>query len=261
MANENQKETTAVEQVDAEATEEATKVAEPVEEAAEESTSKSGESSKEDETKIDYKAILEEERNRREAAEKALADKAFKDREAKRKGQNQSEADTTSGDNNDDKPLTRGEFLQLMQEQNAEQTRSNQETQIKQIIAENTGSEDEAEAAYLMYQNRVVPTGNTEEDAMAAIGILNVRRNKAIQSELKRSVASKDTASTHHTDTTREGADREEPKLTSADASAIKAAGMKWNGKKGLYSKPLAGGKKTMYFDPNRPSGQKQWIA
>lgn len=247
MAQQEQTVTTP-EEVDVTTQEAAEEVAEEI--TATESTEEA--TAKPVEAQIDYNAVIEEERSRREKAEKALAEKAFKQREEKRE-------ETTEVD--EDAPLTRREFLALMQEQQQEATKSAQESAIKSEISKYTGSEEEAEAAYLMYQNRIVPTGDNEADALAAIGILNAKRNVALQSELKRSLAGKDTVSTSNEADMREDAGRPEPKLSSADAAAIKSVGFEFDSRKGLYKKAIAGGKKFMYYDPKRPEGQKRWTA
>lgn len=256
IADSNNTVTTPEQEVDAEATNVTETVEETVEpvsdeaEAAEESTDSKAE------VQIDYKAIAEQERERREAAERALAENAFKEREKRRKSTDESSNDTSE---DDDRPLTRSEFMQLMREREQESTKSAQESKIKEIITQNTSSPEEAEAAFLMYQNRVVPTGDPVADAMFAIGGLNVQRTRALTDELKRSLASKDSRSTVPTSNQPDTTLRTEPRLNSSDAQAIKAAGLTWDGKKGLYTKKV--GKKVMFFDPKRPQGQKSWIA
>lgn len=255
MLNENETVTTD-ETVDAEAQEVEESIEDETTEEAEaqESEETSTEESTEDVDKpIDYKAIAEQERAAREKAEKALAEKAFKNREEKR--------EESTDDEDLDKPLTRRELAAIMAEREQEQTKTSQETAVKAIIDANTSSPEEAEAAFLMYQNRVVPTGDPQQDAMFAIGGLNAKRMKQITEEVKRANKSKDNANTSVSSPQQTEAGRPETKISSADATAIKAAGLAWDGKKGLYKKPIAGGKKFMYYDPKRPAGEKKWVA
>lgn len=262
MAKENETVTTDA-TVDAEAQEVEESVEEESTEEAEaqesEETTDSTESKESEENiDIDYKAIAEAERQKREKAEKAAADAAYKLREAKNRDGGKEE---TTEEVDLDKPMTMREAMAFMQDQQQEMSKSQQQEKVKAIIEANTSSPEEAEAALLMYQNRVVPTGDPEADAMFAIGGLNARRTKQIVEEVKRAGNSKQNASTTAPGSQQADKARPETKISSADAAAIKAAGMTWDGKQGLYKKPIAGGKKFMYYDPKRPVGEKKWVA
>lgn len=200
---------------------------------------------------IDYKAIVEEERKRREEAEKSAADYAFKLRNAKREGGEEAKENET----NDDAPLTRKELNEALQSFTQQNEKVQQETQAKQLIERFTSNEDEAEAAYEMWKNRIVPTGNLEADIMFAVGGLNHKRVLATNEELKRSLNSKDTKSRDASTSQRKPAGGEDTKTSGADAQALKAQGMKWNTEKQAYGKQLKDGK-TFYYDPKT---QKRW--
>jgi len=237
--------TTGDEQVDVDTTEEETQEESTEEEETEESQEDSTEHSQ-----IDYKAIADDERKRREDAEKTAADYAFKLRENKRKGDEDDESE-----DEDDAPLTRKELNEALQSFSQQNEKSQQDVQAQQLIEKYTTNEDEAEAAMLYWKNRVIPTGNLEEDVMFAVGGLNHKRVLATNDELKRSLKSKSTVNRDASDTHKEPTGSSEPKIDSASAQTIKSAGMKWDSKKRVYGKKLKDGK-TFYFDPKT---KKRW--
>lgn len=203
----------------------------------------------------DYEAIAKAERDRADAAERALADQAFKGRQARRAG---AAADPDPSEDEDaDAPLTRAEFEARLTraQQVLEKTALN--SAALSIARANTATEAEAQAAMQYYHSRVVPTGNLEEDVLFAIGGLNHRRAAARATELGRAVRSKDTARRTTGEPHRETAPANEPRISPADAQAMKQAGMVWDGVARLYKKPL-GGSKTLYSDPKT---KKRWVA
>lgn len=227
-------------------------VAEPIEGAAD--ANADGETEI-DPLQPDYEAIAKAEKDRADAAEKAMADLAFKTRDGKRKKKDE-EGDEEEED--DDKPLTRREAREFMTQQGAVIQKSAQESAALSIARANTSTEAEAQAAVLFYKTRVTPTGNLEDDVLFAIGGLNRKRTVAKTGELARALKSKDTA-LHGTATVhRETGPSNEPKMTPQDATAIKAAGMVWDGKQRLYKKPLGNGTKHLFFDPKT---KKRWTA
>lgn len=261
MLNENETVTTD-ETVDAEAQEVEESIEDETTEEAEaqESEETSTEESTEDIDKpIDYKAIIEKEKTASEEAFKKREERREKQREAALAANGGSQEESTDEDM--DKPLTRRELDAYFAERDQQQTKAAQDNAVKAIIDANTSSTEEAEAAFLMYQNRVVPTGDPQQDAMFAIGGLNAKRMKQITEEVKRANKSKENTNISVSSPQQTEAGRPETKISSADANAIKAAGLAWDAKKGLYKKPIAGGKKFMYYDPKRPAGEKKWVA
>lgn len=219
-------------------------------EAQEESTEVT--TSEKDET-VDYKAIAEAEQKRRESAEKTAADLAFKLRDKRRESES-----TDESDDPDDAPLTRKELAEALKDFSQSSNEKNlQETQARQIIGKFTSNSDEANAAYIFWKNRVVPTGDLEEDIKFALGGLNYQRVIATNTELKRSLQSKDTKNRDGSTSYKDAPGSSEPKMNSADAQTIKASGMKWDITKQVYAKKLKDGK-TFYFDPKT---KKKWKA
>lgn len=199
----------------------------------------------------DYEAIAKAESERAEAAERAAAEEAFKAREARRNnGKSKEEADSETTDDDEDRPLTLREARQIISREAQTIQKTTQERAALEIARANTATEAEAQAAFLFYKNRVIPTGNLEEDILFAIGGLNRRRAAAKTKEVVRALRSKDTVARSSANVYREQPPIEEPKISAADAQGMKAQGMKWDGKKRLYVKPLGNGKKIFFYDP-----------
>lgn len=199
------------------------------------------------EKNIDYEAEAKREKERADKAEATLAEKAFKSRKDKR--------EEPESDDEEDKPLSRRELLGVLEERDKHTTKIIQESTALEIARKHTSSEVEAQAALLFWKNRVVPTGNLEEDVKFAVGGLNHSRTIAQNEELKRALRSKETKSDNAAGDHRDAPQGSEPQ-SSSDISAIKGAGFKWDGTARLYTKPLTGGKKLMYD----PKTKKRWV-
>ena len=233
------------EQADVETTEEETG------ETNEDTQDESKEESKEETTQdIDYKAIANEERERREKSDKKAADLAFKLRDKKR-----TEASDDDAEDDEDKPLTRSELNEALKGFSQTNEKSQQEVQAKQLAKELTSNDDEADAAFEMWKNRIIPTGDARADMMFAVGGLNHKRVLAINEELKRSLKSKQTVNKDASGDHKNSSSTNEPKMNGADAASVKASGMKWNNEKKVYSKKLKDGK-AFYYDP---ASKKRW--
>lgn len=232
--------------------------AEPVEEAEEGAEGEEGDDSlKEEDT--DYEALAETERQRDADARKGAADEAFKQREAKRKGKDGKKKESEEEDEEDeDAPLTRKDLTSILARDRAEGRKEAQESQALEIARANTSSEAEAKAAVTFWKTRVTPTGDLSEDVLFAIAGMNRKRTAVKISEVARAAKAKDNTTRSAAGTHRDGPEAPGPKLSANDASAIKAAGMVWDGTKSVYKKPLNGGKKHLYFDPKT---KKRWTS
>lgn len=196
---------------------------------------------------IDYKALAESERERREAAEKLLAEDRYKASERKRK----EEEEPTD----EDKPLTAKDLETILVRERQTTQKGFQESQALEIARANTSSEEEAQAAVVFYKNRVVPTGNLEDDIKFAIGGLNSKKIVAKNAELARALKSKDGVSKDSATTQQEGMPKAEPKLPAN--SPLKEYKYLGNG---VYSKKLTNGK-TFFRNANAKPGQPHsWV-
>lgn len=209
---------------------------------------------------VDYEAIATAESERAEAekaarlkAEKALAEKAFKDRQARREDE----------EDDEDKPLTRRDMLNILAENNRSQTLETKREQISQIATEISNSEAEARAIIVTFQNRSFPADLSLREQLAeAKAIVNSRQAGAREAELRRALnskerVSKDAAGTHRDAI--EGAPA--PKIASSTQSVLQQSGFKWDPNQRLYTKKLPNGK-MLFANPKAGPGQrKQWIA
>lgn len=227
-------------------TDEETEAPEPIEtETSEETETKEDDLSKKKET-IDYDAVIAEERKRREEVEAKLAETREKARERiQKKHESEENMDV---DNDEDRPITSKELKEILAEDRKERQQEAQISSVRSAAKDIASSDAETNAIVEYYKGRIVPTGNVEEDVLAAYAVLHARSSTQKISELRRALqsktnASKDTATTH-VDVSRTS----EPKLTGQDAQAIKAAGYKWDGKTSTYTKPI--GKKVLHYDP-----------
>lgn len=212
-----------------------------------------GDDADEDDGQIDYEAELKLEREKRKNAETAAADAAFKLRESKRgKGKNAAD-DEDEDDEDEDKPLTRKELEAALHSRDQRLIKSQNSSQSLQIARGLTTSQAEAELAVEYYNNRIVPSGNLEEDMEIAVAAVN--RKKLIQdrSEALRALGARNSRTTTSANGERVPADQAEPKVSADEARAFKSAGYKWNAKNQRHE--LDTGKRILYVDPR--SGER----
>lgn len=219
----------------------AEQVAEDAEEAITEEKPDEGDSEGEAQkssSQIDYKAIAEQEREARAKAEKALAEKAFKFREEKRK------VEEEEIDEDEDKPLTRKEFLRLQQEQRQQDQKIFLSSQARSIAASMADSEDEVEAIVEVFNNRTFPIHlSLEQQVREARAIVHLPKLEATNSELKRALKSKGTASKDGASAYRDPMPGSAPKISAQDAGSYKKAGFVFDTKDKLWKKKLPTGK------------------
>jgi len=208
---------------------------EETEESTEEESDVESEEEEDSNVDIDYKAEAEKERQAREKAEKALADKRFKDAEARRKLEEDDEDDLDE----DEKPLTRKELDAILDKDRKEQTMS----KAIEIATNISGSGDEAELIMEVYKSRTFPAHLTlEQKLQEAYLIANAPKIIGQNDELKRALkgkglSSKDTAGTHH-----DKPKGSEPQISNADKTVLQQVGFKWNGTNRRWEKKLNNG-------------------
>src|SRR3990167_6801328 len=191
---------------------------------------------------VDHVAELKRLEERAKAAEKDSADKAFKLRELKRK--------QDEGGDDEDKPLTAKQLDDILT-RNREETRKEIQSEIITEKAKKLAqTEDEAKLIIAIHKERSFPSYlSLDEQLEEAFAIANRKSLLAQNAELKRSLRGKDTISDIVAGTHRDSPALDEPKISSHDISAIKAAGFKWDGKTRLYTKQLGRGK-LLTYDP-----------
>lgn len=206
---------------------------------------------------IDYEALAKAERERANAEEvKRLEAEALiiKNKKLEKRHKEEDIEDEAE----EDKPLTAKDLQPLLARERQNIQKELQESRAWEIARANTATEAEAAATITFWKNRVVPSGNLEEDVRFAIGGLNHKKVVAERSELARALRAKDSVSHDSAGSHRDSPEAGQPKLSAQDASAYKSAGYEWDGKLRLFKKSLNKGKKFVYKD--HKSG-RSWMA
>ena len=211
------------------------KAADAAAEKAKESEAKADDKDIEKET--DYEAIALAERERADKAEKLLAGRAFKEREAKR--EEPGEADEP---NEDDKPLTAKQLQTILARERQTTQKTFEETRALEIARANTSSEQEAQAALVFWRNRVVPTGDLNEDITFAIAGLNHRKTVAKNAELARALKGRDGIS-QDIATTQRDTPESSPRIDAQTEQSYTRAGFSYDAKLKSWKKKLPNGK------------------
>lgn len=203
-----------------------------------------------DSLKTDYEAEIEKERSRREEAERKLAETRRKAKERFEAKKQRDEEESTEDE--EDRPLTGSELRAILSEEREATRKEFQSQQILETAKELASSDAEARLIVEIHKNRSFPSGlSVREQIEESYAIANRKKLLAQNEELKRALRSKETVNRSGGGGFHDSSMKaEEPKIGSADISAIKAAGFEWDSTKRLYKKPIAGGKKYLYFNP-----------
>lgn len=191
--------------------------------------------------KTDYEAIALAEKQAREKAEKALADKRFKDAERKRKAQ---EDGDDIDEDDEDKPVTGKELQRILDENTQRTTKLLMGGQIKDIANSLADSPEEAEAIIEIHANRSFPAHlSLQEQLEEAHAIANRKKLVSTNSELKRALKSKGTVSKDSAGTHRDPMSGTAPKMSPNDVASYKRAGFTYDTRDRLWKKKLPTGK------------------
>lgn len=188
-------------------------------------------------TTIDYEAELKREREAREKAEAALADRAFKEREAKRH--------KPQGEDNEDgeQLLTRKDLTEVLAQERQTTEKVLAAGRIQDIAKGMASSEAEAALLVEIHKNRTWPASMPlEEQLEEAHAIANKKRLAPILSETQRALRSRELAGHTVAATHIDAPQGSEAQLSAADAAGIKASGFAWNGANRQYEKKLPNG-------------------
>lgn len=201
---------------------------------------------KPEEGETDYKAQLEAERLKREKAEKALADQAYKDREAKRKAEDDEPEDS------DDGTMSKDQVKQLIAQGAAQAKKESFLYEAGRIASQLSTSEDEKTLIMMKWQgmsfNESTPLGEQIEDAMVLVNKKKMigERNEALRTLSSRNSANRDGSGSRGS----EGTSKAGAKLDSGDKQVLSDAGLTYNTSTRRYEKKLGSGK-IQYYDTN----------
>jgi hypothetical protein len=193
--------------------------------------------------KPDYDAELKAERERREKAEAALAEKRFKASERKRKGEVVDD-EPPADDEDEDRPLTKKDLASILETERQATIRETQAGRIESIAKELTENPKEAELIVEIHKNRTWPSSiPLREQLEEAHAIANRKRLQSKNKELARAVASKDGVSKDIGGGHRDPLPGSAPKMSSSDEASYKRAGFEYDSAKKLWKKKLPTGK------------------
>jgi fused signal recognition particle receptor len=191
-------------------------------------------------TKIDYKAELEKEREARKKAESLIAYNKFKGKHKKDEEQEENE----EGDDNEDKPLTRKELAELLEQNRQATLKETQSERILEIVNSLADSPEEAELIAEIHKNRSFPTYlSLKEQVEEAHAIANRKKIVSEKSEIARALKAKGNVSKDTAGTFRDGQQATQPKLAKDIEISLKRAGFVYDVKSRLYKKQLPNGK------------------
>lgn len=198
----------------------------------------------------DYEAELKAERERANAAEAKLEETRQK---AKERMQRKKEGDSEDVDESEadvDKPLTARQLDERFAAERQHTEKQMQAVTIVELAGKLASSDTEKQLIIEIHKNRVFPAGMSLNEQMEEAYVLaNKKRFPALLSEAKRAMRSKDTATDSATGTHRDPAPTSEPKVSSAEATALRGAGFVWDGTQRMWKKPLKGGQ-FLFRDP-----------
>lgn len=197
--------------------------------------------SKSTEDELDFDKEIEEERKRGKP-DPVKAGEAFKKREANRK----SEDDEEEVDD-EDKPLTRKDIAEIEARSYA-RAQSDRALELARAIA---GSDKEATLIFEKWRNRTFPAGlPLQQQIEEAYVITHSKKMIGERNESLRALKAKGNttkvAPSSHQDAQKGG----EPKMSDADRQGYITAGYTYDSTKGMYKKPLKGGRLHLYKDP-----------
>lgn len=217
-------------------------------------SSKDDVDTKDTDNQPDYKAIALAEREKREKAEKALAEKNFKLRESKRK----EKEEVVEVDIDEDKPITSKELQRILAENTQQTEKRLNKSQVIEFAKGLAESQDEIDAIVETHSNRHFPSDlSLSEQVEEAYAIVNRKKLISTNKELKRALLSKETASNDTATTHRDPMQGTAPKLSPNDTASYKRAGFSFDTKDKVWKKKLPSGK----FLIKDPKSKNTYIA
>lgn len=196
---------------------------------------------------IDYEAEWKAEKERREAAEKALAVDRYDASKEKRTAPKEAEEPK----NDDDKPLTKAEALKLIQDGTQMSAKVINEAKADIIVSSLTSNDAEKKLVLEKWRNRTFPAYlSIEEQVQEAYVLANSKRILGKSAEIQRALKSKESANSIAADNRRTPDKSKGEGEVSGDVKQILSQGnWKYNSDSKRYEKKLPNGK-LMYRDP-----------
>ncbi len=198
------------------------------------------ETPKEEPLQIDHEAELKKEREKREEAERKLEETRDKARERFKKKE-----EVEVEDEPQDKPVTVSELTSILAKDRQDNRKELQASTIALKAKELAGkdaSEAEVQRIIETHRERTFPSYlSLDKQLEESYAIVNSPRIIAQNSELKRSLLSKDTKGTGDEGVTKDAPKIGEPTLETSFRTELQKAGFLWDGKQ--FKKKLESGK------------------
>jgi hypothetical protein len=208
----------------------------------EDKEAKRAEKAKKSTSTTDYSAELEKElaiaNEKAIKAEKALAEKRFKNSEKKREDE----------EDNDDKPLTKAELSEILAENEQKNKKVIQKQNAEALADRLAGSEDEKKLILAKWENRTFPANYSLEEQIKESYVLAngnkliAERDEALRALKGKSGINRDTAENHI-----EPQPTKDSEITGDLKTVIGRRGFVFNNQTKQYEKTTANGKKLIY--------------
>lgn len=208
----------------------------------EEKEAKRTEKAKESTSTTDYSAELEKElalaNEKTIAAEKALANKRFKNSEKNRE----------EDDDDEDKPLTKAQLSEMLAENKQENQKVIEKEKAEVLADRLAGSEDEKKLILAKWGNRTFPANySLEEQIEESYVLANGKKLIAEKSELIRALKGKEGVNKHAGESHIEPQPTKDAEIVGDVKSVIGRRGFVFNNTTKQYEKTTANGKKLIY--------------
>lgn len=208
--------------------------------AEEDADADSQEDSSDNDNEIDYEAELAKEREAREKAEKALAEKRFNTSKKRR----QEKPEEGEEDEGGEKPLSESRLKEILDEDREQNKMEFERTRAEDIAKKYGKSDSERKLILEIHRNRRFPSHLSLEDQIEESYVI-ANRKKIIgeNAELKRALKGKDGANDDSSNAHHESMKGTAPKLPAGDEVSYKRAGFVYDTKDKVWKKKLASGK------------------
>lgn len=197
-----------------------------------------------EESVIDYESEFKREREAREKAEKALAEKRFKDSARRRRLEEDVEMDEYQNrEVSEEKPLTADQLEAILFRERQLTKKELDRKEIEQFASNLSSSDAERKLVLEIHKNRIWPEHLSLEDQVEeAYVIANRKKLLGENSELKRALRGKQGINDNPAGTYQEPTKGSQPKISSIDAAEFARLGFKWNHVSRMYEKRLSNG-------------------
>ena len=194
--------------------------------------------------KPDFEAQLKAERERRVAAEKALAEDRYHSSKRKRKDDDEDNDEDDDESDDDSQPITKKDLKNLEVNIRQSVVKETLSGRIKEAAEKLAETPAEAELIVEIHKNRSWPSSmSVEEQVEEAWAIANRKRLVSKNKELSRAIESRDGISRDNASGHRDSMKGTAPKLDKSLESSLKAQKFTYDSSRKIWKKKLPNGK------------------